>query len=93
MRLIRCEVISVRRHRELALEFAPGLTVIGGANESGKSSLVEALHRTLFVRAASSVSASQDLRSQIHAGHPQIKIEFETREHQWTLLKLSLIHI
>ena len=87
MRLIRCEVISVRRHREFALEFAPGLTVIGGANESGKSSLVEAMHRTLFVRAASSVSASQDLRSQIHAGHPQIKIEFETSEQQWTLLK------
>ena len=87
MRLIRSEFTSVRRHQELILEFAPGLTVIGGANESGKSSLVEALHRTLFVRAASSGTAAQDLRSQLHAGHPQIKLEFEASEQHWTLLK------
>ena len=87
MRLIRSEFASVRRHRDLVLDFAPGVTVIGGANESGKSSLVEALHRTLFVRAASSGTAAQDLRSQLHAGHPQIKLEFETSEQHWTLLK------
>ncbi len=87
MRLIRSEFASVRRHQDLVLDFAPGLTVIGGANESGKSSLVEALHRTLFVRAASSGTAAQDLRSQLHAGHPQIKLEFETSEQHWTLLK------
>ena len=87
MRLIRSEFVSVRRHRDLVLDFAPGVTVIGGANESGKSSLVEALHRTLFVRAASSGTAAQDLRSQLHAGHPQIKVEFETSEQHWTLLK------
>ena len=87
MRLIRSEFASVRRHQNLALDFAPGLTVIGGANESGKSSLVEALHRTLFVRAASSGTAVQDLRSQLHAGHPQIKVEFETSDQHWTLLK------
>ncbi len=87
MRLIRSEFASVRRHQNLALDFAPGLTVIGGANESGKSSLVEALHRTLFVRAASSGTAAQDLRSQLHAGHPQIKVEFETSDQRWTLLK------
>ncbi len=87
MRLIRCQLVSVRRHQELELEFDPGITLIGGDNESGKSSLVEALHRTLFVRAASSGMASQDLRSHIHAGHPQIKIEFESKDHDWTLLK------
>ena len=87
MRLIRSEFASVRRHQDLVLDFAPGLTVIGGANESGKSSLVEALHRTLFVRAASSGTAAQDLRSQLHAGHPQIKVEFETDAQHWTLLK------
>ena len=87
MRLIRSELSNVRRHQELVLDFDPGLTVIGGANESGKSSLVEALHRTLFVRAASSGTAAQDLRSQLHAGHPQIKLEFETNEQHWTLLK------
>ena len=87
MRLIRCRLESVRRHRTLEVAFAPGLTLIGGANESGKSSLVEAMHRTLFVRAAATGSAIRDLRSAIHAGHPQVEIDFDAAGHRWSLLK------
>ena len=50
MKLLHCRLSSVRRHRELTLAFDPGLTLITGANETGKSSLVEALHRTLAIR-------------------------------------------
>ena len=87
MRLIRCRLESVRRHRTLEVAFAPGLTLIGGANESGKSSLVEAMHRTLFVRAAATGSAIRDLRSATHAGHPQVEIDFDAAGHRWSLLK------
>lgn len=51
MRLIACRLQNVRRHRELELEFGRSLTLITGANESGKSTLVEALHKGLFLRA------------------------------------------
>lgn len=87
MRLIRCRLESVRRHRELEVAFAPGLTLIGGGNETGKSSLVEAMHRTLFVRATATGAAVRDLRSAVHAGHPQIELDFEADGHHWSLQK------
>lgn len=87
MRLIRCRLESVRRHRSLEVTFSPGLTLIGGANESGKSSLVEAMHRTLFVRAASTGAVIRDLRSATHAGHPEVEIDFDASGHSWSLLK------
>jgi len=87
MRLIRCRLDSVRRHRELEVAFAPGLTLIGGGNESGKSTMVEALHRTLFVRASATGAAVRDLRSAVHAGHPQIELDFEAGGHRWSLQK------
>ena len=87
MRLIRCRLDSVRRHRELEVAFAPGLTLIGGGNESGKSTMVEALHRTLFVRASATGAAVRDLRSAVHAGHPQIELDFEAAGHRWSLQK------
>ena len=87
MRLIRCRLESIRRHRALEVSFAPGLTLIGGANESGKSSLVEAMHRALFLRASATGAAIRDLRSATHAGHPQVEIDFDAAGHRWSLLK------
>jgi len=87
MRLIRCRLDSVRRHRRLEVAFAPGLTLIGGGNETGKSSLVEAMHRTLFVRASATGAAVRDLRSDVHTGHPQIELDFEADGHSWSLQK------
>ncbi|QNI54583.1 AAA domain protein [Synechococcus sp. BIOS-E4-1] len=87
MRLIRCRLESVRRHRALEIPFAPGLTLIGGANESGKSSLVDAMHRALFVRASATGAAIRDLRSATHAGHPQVEIDFDVGGQRWSLLK------
>lgn len=87
MRLIRCRLESVRRHRALELSFAPGLTLVGGSNESGKSSLVEAMHRALFVKATATGAATRDLRSLTHAGHPLVELDFEAKGHRWSLQK------
>ncbi|QNI73385.1 AAA family ATPase [Synechococcus sp. NOUM97013] len=87
MRLIRCRLESVRRHRALELSFAPGLTLVGGSNESGKSSLVEAMHRALFVKATATGAAIRDLRSLTHAGHPLVELDFESKGHCWSLQK------
>ena len=69
MRLLHCQLQNVRLHAELALDFAPGLTLIGGANESGKSTLVEALHRVLFLKASATGAAVEALRSKIGRAH------------------------
>ena len=87
MRLLDCRLSSIRRHKDLELSFHPGLTLITGANESGKSSLVEALHRTLFLRSTATGTPVQRLRSLQHSGHPQVNLRFEARGRSWTLQK------
>lgn len=87
MKLLSCSLNSIRRHAELKLDFHPGLTLITGANESGKSSLVEALHRTLFLRGNATGAPVQQLRSLQHSGHPQVTLNFEAKGRSWMLQK------
>lgn len=87
MRLTHCRLESVRRHRQLELAFSPGVTLVAGANESGKSTLVEAMHRALFLRANATGAPIQALRSQQHPGHPQVEIGFEAANQAWRLQK------
>ena len=42
-RIGRIQLRNVRRHRSLDLALAPGLTVVKGPNEAGKSTLAEAI--------------------------------------------------
>ena len=78
MRLISCRLRQVRQHGDLQIQFGRKLTLIGGANEAGKSTLVEALHKGLFLRATATGRGVEELRSRIHAGLPEIEIRFET---------------
>ncbi|HSW43136.1 MAG TPA: AAA family ATPase [Patescibacteria group bacterium] len=48
MRITRLRLRDLKVHRDLDLELAPGLTVVRGPNESGKSTLQRALELALF---------------------------------------------
>ena len=87
MRLLNCQLQNVRLHGDLSLEFSPGITLIGGANESGKSTLVEALHRALFLKATASGTPVEALRSRLHLGHPTVTVGFDAKGDTWTLRK------
>ena len=87
MRLRHCRLQQVRLHRDLSLDFAPGLTLIGGPNESGKSTLIDALHRALFLRATVTGTVAEALRSRTHGGHPTIELAFSQGAQEWTLRK------
>lgn len=87
MRLISCRVQNVRRHRDLQLRFGERLTLIAGVNESGKSTLVEALHKGLFLRATATGRGVEELRSRVHAGLPEVEIRFEAAAENWRLRK------
>ena len=63
MRVTRVRVRNFRVHRDLDLELAPGLTVIRGPNEAGKSTLQRALEVGLFRRVTSGGSEIDNLRS------------------------------
>lgn len=87
MRLAHCRICNVRIHRELSLDFAPGLTLIGGANETGKSTLLEALHRALFLKSTASGAVVDELHSRTHQGVPTMDLAFEARGRCWRLHK------
>jgi DNA repair exonuclease SbcCD ATPase subunit len=87
MRLLHCQLQNVRLHGDLALTFSPRLTLIGGPNESGKSTLVEALHRALFLKAAATGAPVEALQSRLHMGQPVVQLAFEAKGDTWTLRK------
>lgn len=87
MRLLNCQLQNVRLHGELELSFSPRLTLIGGPNESGKSTLVEALHRALFLRASATGAPVEALQSRLHMGQPVVQLGFEAKGDTWTLRK------
>lgn len=87
MRLLNCQLQNVRLHGALELNFSPRLTLIGGPNESGKSTLVEALHRALFLKASATGAPVEALQSRLHLGQPVVQIGFEAKGDSWTLRK------
>ena len=87
MRLVHCRICNVRIHRELSLDFAPGLTIIGGANETGKSTLLEALHRALFLKSTARGAVVDRLHSRTHQGVPTVELAFEAMGRSWRLSK------
>ena len=74
MRLINCKVENVRVHSDLFVDFSPNITLIGGSNETGKSSLIDALHKALFLKATATGNPVEDLRSKIYLGNPTVHI-------------------
>ncbi|WP_373060749.1 AAA family ATPase, partial [Gemmatimonas sp.] len=50
MRIHSITVRNYRVHQDITVALDPSRTVVGGLNESGKSTLIEAAHRALFMR-------------------------------------------
>ncbi len=77
MRLIAATVRNYRVHREVTVEFDPARTLIGGPNESGKSTFIEAVHRALFLKAQVTGEPQRSMVSRTHPGHPEVEVDFE----------------
>ena len=87
MRIRSVTVRNYRIHREQRIEFDPGATLIGGLNETGKSTLAEAIHRAFFLRAKSTGGVVEEMRSRVHTGNPEVEIEFEAKGNTYRLVK------
>ena len=82
MRITRLQLRNVRRHADLDLALSPGLTVIRGPNESGKSTIQRALELALTRRVTSGSGDMDGMRSW-NAGdeeRPWVRIEFEQED-------------
>lgn len=87
MRLISATVRHYRTHAELVIEFDPARTVIGGPNESGKSTLVEAVHRALFLKSRITGETQHGMVSTRHPGHPEVEVVMEVAGRTWRVFK------
>ncbi|HET8784785.1 MAG TPA: AAA family ATPase [Candidatus Limnocylindrales bacterium] len=62
MRIRRLQVRDLRRYRELDIDLAPGVTVVRGPNEAGKSTIQRAIELALTRRVTSTASDLESLR-------------------------------
>jgi DNA repair exonuclease SbcCD ATPase subunit len=82
VRITRLQLRNVRRHNDLDLALAPGLTVVRGPNESGKSTIQRAIELALTRRVTSGSGDLDGMRSWGAADddRPWVRIEFEQED-------------
>ena len=83
MKLISAKIQNYRTHRETTVCFDGSLVLIHGPNESGKSTLAEAIHRALFLKATTGGKIRESMVSS-HGGHPTVEFIFNAqgKEHR-----------
>lgn len=82
MRITRLQARDVRRHRDLDVTLSPGLTIVRGPNEAGKST-VQRILEIVLTRKVTSASADLDgLRpwGTAEDARPWIRIELEAED-------------
>ncbi len=77
MRLLSSTIRNYRIHRETTVDLSAALNLVGGPNESGKSTLAEAIHRALFLKASVGGEIQKSMVSDRHQGHPEVELRFE----------------
>lgn len=87
MRLLSLIVRNYRVHREVTIQFDGARTLLGGPNQSGKSTLAEAAHRALFLRAKTGGSLQLEMISKLHHEMPEVVLSFEARGGTWQIEK------
>jgi DNA repair exonuclease SbcCD ATPase subunit len=82
VRIRRLQIKDFRRYRDLDVDFAPGLTVVRGPNEAGKSTIQRAIELAITRRATSGANDINALRPWDAPADARtvISIEFEQEE-------------
>ncbi|HEX5240575.1 MAG TPA: AAA family ATPase [Candidatus Limnocylindrales bacterium] len=88
MRITHLQIRNLRRHRDLDLELDPGLTVVRGPNESGKTTIQRGLELALTRRVTSGAGDLDGLRTW-GAGddeRPWVRLEFDQDDAEGNVL-------
>ncbi|MDB6134272.1 MAG: hypothetical protein JWM59_2515 [Verrucomicrobiales bacterium] len=87
MRLISVRLRCFRIHQDTGvLHFDAGRTLIAGPNEAGKSTLAEAVHRALFLKAKGATAEHRAMQPAL-GGVPEVDLSFAARGKVWNLRK------
>jgi DNA repair exonuclease SbcCD ATPase subunit len=87
MKLLSVTVENVRVLKQASVAFDPSRTVVGGPQEFGKSTLVEAIHNAFFLKSRGTSTSHKAMRSDLHPGHPAVTLSFETGGRKYTIKK------
>ena len=84
MRVRKLSARDFRRYRKLDITFAPGLTVVRGPNEAGKTTVHRALELVLTRRVTSTAAEIEALRpwDAPPEARSVVSIEFEQRSEE-----------
>jgi DNA repair exonuclease SbcCD ATPase subunit len=86
MRLLEINLKNYRVHRDTTVKFSPAIHVVGGRNEIGKSTIAEAIHRVLFLKADGTTEYHKKMKSTF-GGEPEIRLRFEQGGTTYVLFK------
>ena len=80
MKIHAVKVSNYRIHRNLDVRFDDQLTLLAGPNESGKSTLVEAMHMGLYLRPSAAGETRKSMLDTIGPGGvPEVEVEFSAK--------------
>lgn len=85
MRLVRLEVDTFKCVERAELELGPGLNVLYGPNDLGKTSLLDAVRAVLLLQSTSSEAKEYAPWGSAHV--PRVRLQFEHREQHWRVEK------
>ncbi|HUR16101.1 MAG TPA: AAA family ATPase [Candidatus Limnocylindrales bacterium] len=93
MHISRLHLQNFRRHSDLTLDLAPGLNVVRGPNEAGKSTVQRAIEMALFRRPTSSSQDLDDSRQWRQPdSDPTVELDFAADEERGSLRKVFAGH-
>lgn len=87
MKIHSLAVKNFKIHRESRVEFDDRVTLLAGPNETGKSTLLEALEKAFFLRAKGTSAEHKNIRTRLHTGHPEVEVVFSADGHTYSLKK------
>ncbi len=88
MKILSAKVCNYRVHECVEVEFHDHISVLGGANEAGKSTLMEAIHRALFVSAKGQTEVHRNMARAGSNEKPKVSLTFEHQGVVWELDKV-----
>ena len=86
MKLLAATVRNYRTHLDTNVKFDGTMVLVHGPNESGKSTLAEAIHCALFLKAKGNTNLHKAMQSD-HGGTPEVELSFEANGNKHSLRK------
>ncbi len=88
MKLISVTIHNYKVHEHLHIDFDAARNVLGAPNESGKSTVVEAIHHAFFLRSRVTGVVQKSMLSEMYPGQPTVELRFQSKQREYTITKI-----